>query len=284
MGLFSSLGKVAGVVAPLIPDAGIAAAVSGLGQMYTNQQQIGLANTSYQRQVADMKKAGINPIMAGIKGNGAAVPDIQNPALTGMNTKTAAKQLALNERDVESRISLNNSTAEKQRAEQKLIEQKAVSEMLNQDLIRSQTELNESQLNQINTYVNEHMPVILDKMREEISKIRDERERIRVMNALDETTIWEKRQMVAIAAAHVAIAQQNADSNRISANALADSASAAKTSADAAMKDAKGREDSGYWSKQAGKSSADTTNTNVDTVRDLIDIGETVIRYIPMRR
>lgn len=284
MGLFSSLGKVAGVVAPFIGHAGISAAVSGLGEMYANQQKIDLANTSYQRQVADMKKAGINPIMAGIKGNGAAVPDIQNPALTGMNTKTSAKQLALNERDVESRIALNNSTAEKQRAEQKLIEQKAVSEMLNQDLIRSQTELNESQVKQVNTYVDEHMPVILDKMREEIGKIRDERERIRVMNALDETTIWEKRQMVAIAAAHVAIAQENAISNRISANVSAVSASAAKTSADASMKDAKGREDSGYWSKQAGKSSADTTNINLDSARTLIDIGETVIRYIPMRR
>lgn len=284
MGLFSSLGKVVGVAAPLIKHSGWAGVASAVGEMALNQQEVDLSNSAYQRQVADMKKAGINPIMAGIKGNGAAVPDIQNPALTGMNTKTSAKQLALNERDVESRISLNNSTAEKQRAEQKLLEQKAVSEMLNQDLIRSQTLLNESQVEQVNTYVNEHMPVILDKMREEIGKIKDERERIRVMNALDETTMWEKRQMVAIATAHVAIAQQNADSNRISANASAVSASAAKTSADAASKDAKGREDSGYWSKLANKSSSDTTNTNVDTVRDLIDIGETVIRYIPMRR
>lgn len=290
MGLFSSIfktvGKVASVAEPFISatNPALGAAASALGTMYANkqkqeyndrvnQQSIELANTAHQREVADLKAAGLNPILsanAGAQTPGLTVAQIDDPSKTSTAAYSAAKQLQLQQKEMMSRIDLNSASAEKVRSEKKLVEQQAVSEMLNQDLIRSKSALNDSQRKQVDTYVKEHMSVILDKMREEIAKIKDERVRIRVMNALDETTMWEKEQMVHIAASHVAIAQQNADSNRISANAAA--------------KDAQNREDSGYWKAQADKSSADTINTNVGTVRDLIDIGETVIRYIPMRR
>lgn len=290
MGLFSSIfktvGKVASVAAPFISETNpaLGAAASALGTMYANkqkqeyndrvnQQSIELANTAHQREVADLKAAGLNPILsanAGAQTPGLTVAQIDDPSKTSTAAYSTAKQLQLQQKEAMSRIDLNSANAEKARSEKKLVEQQAVSEMLNQDLIRAKSALTDSQRNQVDTYVKEHMPVILDKMREEIAKIKDERVRIRVMNALDETTMWEKMQMVQIAASHVAVAQQNAASNRISANAAA--------------KDAQNREDSGYWKAQADKSSADTTNTNVDTVRDLIDIGLHVIEYIPMRR
>lgn len=47
----------------------------------TNASSIELANTSYQRAVADLRLAGLNPMLAYQKGGGAATPNLQAPQI-----------------------------------------------------------------------------------------------------------------------------------------------------------------------------------------------------------
>lgn len=44
-----------------------------------NQTQIDMANTAHQREVKDLRDAGLNPILSATGGNGAAMPSLGNP-------------------------------------------------------------------------------------------------------------------------------------------------------------------------------------------------------------
>jgi len=75
-----------------------AGALSAWGANRANKQSIELANTGYQRAMADMRKGGLNPILAGKYGP-AATPTMQNigsaavEGYTGVTQAHSAKNL-----------------------------------------------------------------------------------------------------------------------------------------------------------------------------------------------
>lgn len=104
MGFFNGLIKGAtnalgigssGWAAPLI-----GAGLSFIGGERANRQNVDLSNTAYQRAMADMRKAGLNPILAGKLG-GASTPIMQN-------TMQPAVASAMQMRQTESNVGLQS--------------------------------------------------------------------------------------------------------------------------------------------------------------------------------
>ena len=88
---------------------GLSSAAQIAGQVWANRrnekannkrwkESVSLANTAHQREVADLRKAGLNPILSSMGGNGAPSPDIS--AVTVDNPAGSAMQVAsiLNQR------------------------------------------------------------------------------------------------------------------------------------------------------------------------------------------
>lgn len=104
----------------------IGAAVGGLADVFTGRSQQRfqerMANTAYQRAVRDMRLAGINPMLAYMKG-GAESPSgaLISPGRTLAEGISGAARLRLDRQVKESEIEFNRASTAKQIAEEKAV-------------------------------------------------------------------------------------------------------------------------------------------------------------------
>ncbi len=145
MGLFSAIASIGG---------SLFSAQSSKREAEKNRDfQEDMSNTSYQRSMADMKKAGLNPILAAKLGGASTpggamgnIPDLGQTMNSAMSSQaamqqaeTAGKQQEINEKKIEAEIQQITFNAEKTLHEITQIKHQTVNLAEQYKLIQAQT-------------------------------------------------------------------------------------------------------------------------------------------------
>lgn len=145
MGLFSSIGKVLGtagkIYGAVTGNPLVSAASDLIGGLYANRQAANAAttawgrtmdasNTSYQRAVADMRAAGLNPILAYSQG-GASTPTAQVSSTAGTDVQGTAGTRAIGNIATASQIQNVQQATRTSAASERLTYEQAERERLN---------------------------------------------------------------------------------------------------------------------------------------------------------